>query len=315
MNDITQKLKLLDEITSKPLPKDIPQGDMPTDKVDIVDEVVIKANILLPYLTRKITPILSSKDKIVVGIAGGSGVGKTCIASIFSYYFNQVGIGAYTLSGDNYPNRIPEYNDAERRHLYIDAGIKALSTTAYYTNETREILKKLIDEEKDDNPELEKQYPFFSVYHEGGQAGLKNYLGTEKEINFEAISEVLRLFKEGAPSLNLKRMGDTESSIYYDQLDFSNIHILFVEWTHALNESLKNVDIRILLNSTPEETLERRIKRNRNKGADSPFISTVLSLEQRKLHSQAMNADLIMTSSNQMIDYLTYKEIMKELDD
>ena len=43
-------------------------------------------------------------QRAVVAVCGGSGVGKSEIASLLSYYLNQLGVGSYTLSGDNYPH-------------------------------------------------------------------------------------------------------------------------------------------------------------------------------------------------------------------
>ena len=33
---------------------------------------------------------------------------------------------AYTLSGDNYPHRIPKYNDAERLHVFRESAIRGM---------------------------------------------------------------------------------------------------------------------------------------------------------------------------------------------
>lgn len=47
----------------------------------------------------------SACGRAVITVCGGSGVGKSEIASLISYYLNAEGVGAYTLSGDNYPRR------------------------------------------------------------------------------------------------------------------------------------------------------------------------------------------------------------------
>ena len=47
-------------------------------------------------------------QRAVVAVCGGSGVGKSEIASLLSYYLNQLGVGSYTLSGDNFtPTAFP----------------------------------------------------------------------------------------------------------------------------------------------------------------------------------------------------------------
>lgn len=70
---------------------------------------------------------LSKKDrKIVVSISGGSGVGKTGIATMVADYFKENGIGSCVISGDDYPHRIPKYNDAERLEVYRRHGYSGL---------------------------------------------------------------------------------------------------------------------------------------------------------------------------------------------
>ena len=312
---IIQKLKSLENWKGMPVPSDIPQGDMPGDPVTIVPPVIEKADILFPYVVKEMEEILSKQDKMVIAIAGGSGVGKTCIASLFTYYLNQNGIGAYTLSGDNYPRRIPEYNDAERLHIYREAATKGLAKTTAYNDDVKAVLKQIQADNKDSDTSLFSTYPWLEDYFEAGKEGLKGYLGTGHEIRFEEIDETLRLFKEGNDIVNLKRMGRDETSLWYDAKDFSNIQVIVLEWTHGLSFELNQVDLPILLNSTPEETMEFRKARGRDAGADSPFVKMVLEIEQKKLHSQAKNAKLIMAKDNSMISYETYKEVMKELDD
>jgi hypothetical protein len=74
------------------------------------------------------------------------------------------------------------------------------------------------------------------------------------------------------------------------------------------------VDIPILLNSTPEETLAHRRSRARDGAVDSPFTTTVLELEQALLHSQAGKARIIVSKSGELIDYDAYlKQMGKDL--
>lgn len=70
------------------------------------------------------------------------------------------------------------------------------------------------------------------------------------------------------------------------------------------------MDIPILLNSTPQETLEHRKSRARDGGVDSPFTTMVLELEQELLVSQAHKAKLIVTKGGEVIEYQQYCELM-----
>lgn len=180
--------------------------------------------------------------------------------------FNSFSVGCYTLSGDNYPHRIPEDNDSERLRLYSEGGMEALSS----------------------------------------------YLGSPSELNFDEVNNILKSFKDGADTLHLKRMGRDKDSIRYDDVDMSDIQILILEWTHGNSKYLKYVDVPILLNSTPEETLEYRQLRARDSATDSPFTMMVLNLEQEQLKAQADKAKIIMTKSGEIIDYTTYTSIMED---
>lgn len=59
--------------------------------------------------------------------------------------------------------------------------------------------------------------------------------------------------------------------------------MLVIEWTHGNSDWYEGVDIPVLLNSTPAETLAHRQARNRDGRADSPFTTMVLELEQQML--------------------------------
>ena len=127
-----------------------------------------------------------------------------------------------------------------------------------------------------------------NVYNESGEDGLRGYLGTPKEIDFDRINKELSEFKEGKDIIEIKHMGRQDGDISYDETDFTGIKVLILEWTHGGSEYLKGVDIPVFLESSPEETKARRIKRGRDENAASPFICRVVELEQEKLTAQTV---------------------------
>lgn len=213
---------------------------------------------------------------------------------MLSWYLNQMGIGSYTLSGDNYPRRIPKYNDAERLRLFRQAGVKALAAADMLDEEVLSVLRMLQKKEDDANTAYLSQYSWFKTYLDGAVLGLKGYLGTKDEIDFDEITEIVRQFKTGAAYIWLKRMGRTECDLWYEKVDFSKTHVLVIEWTHGNSDHYEGVDIPILLNSTPEETLAHRRSRNRDGKTDSPFTMQVLEIEQQMLDGQAHKAKIII---------------------
>lgn len=117
----------LDKIINADIPKNIPTGDMPGDIINITPEAVRKAGIVFSRLYDEYERV--NKDRTVISIYGGSGSGKSSVASVLSYMFSLAGKTCYIMSGDNYPRRIPKSNDKERMARYSAGGEKAL--TAY----------------------------------------------------------------------------------------------------------------------------------------------------------------------------------------
>jgi hypothetical protein len=292
----------------------IPKGDMPGDKVNIGPQHIRKAQIIFPKLLDLLIPALDENpyQRVVVVVCGGSGVGKSEIASLISFYLSRLGLGSYTLSGDNYPHRIPKYNDAERLRVFRKSGIDGLISNGQYIDGRQAILKEIQESGNDSNPDYVNRYPWLSVYQSAGRNGLRNYLGTTNEIDFQELTGIISRFKNGESRLFLKRMGREETELWYDAVDFAGKNILIIEWTHGNNHNLQGVDIPILLNSTPRETLEHRRSRNRDGATDSPFTTMVLELEQDMLISQAPKAKLILSKNGEIVTYRDFVRLMMQ---
>lgn len=246
---------------------DIPHGDMPGDKIEINEGHIAKAKVIYPVLKDKI--MACGDRRVVVAVCGGSGVGKSEIASLLAYFFTANGMPSYIMSGDNYPHRIPSENDQKR----------------------------------------------MEVYEKGGKEALAAYLGSKEEIAFAAVQKIIDEFKRGAETIRLKRMGRTQNKLWYDDVDMSDKKILFIEWTHSNSDNLTGVDIPVLLNSTPQETLEHRRSRNRDGGVDSPFTTMVLEIEQGMLKKQAHKAQIIVSKQGEIISYADYCKLMEISDE
>lgn len=290
------------------LPKEIKQGDVPGSKIVITEYHIDMANKIFPGLLEEIKKVKNENGKVVVSVSGCSGAGKSGIAAVLSYYLNDIGIGSYILAGDNYPRRIPEYNDAERLHLFREGGLKEMVKNGEYTKERFEIVHKLQEDGNDADPENIKKYPWYESYINGGRNALKEYLGTANELAFKEVEDVVNQFKSGAEKIWLKRMGRSNTQIWYDDVNFKDIGVLLIEWTHGNSDYFEGVDIPILLHSTPQETLKYRLLRNRDCGIDSPFTAMVLNIEQGTLVEQAHKAKIIILPNG---DRLSYEEYCK----
>lgn len=285
--------------TPPPLPEPMPGGDMPGDRLKIGGEHIRKANLLFPLLCRALRDL--GREKAVISVFGGSGVGKSEIASLLGWYFRSAGIGSYVLSGDNYPRRIPQYNDAERLRIFRAEGLKGLLRAGTYGPEVQAQLDALWPDGRDADPMEAAEAPWLETYQAAGREALRAYLGTEAEQDYEELNAILRAFRRGDSPLWLKRMGRTEEARWYDAMDFREVRVLLVEWTHGGNPLLEGADLRVLLHSTPEETREHRRSRGRDGKTDSAFTTMVLEIEQEELLRAAPRADWILSKAGKLL--------------
>ena len=145
--------------------------DMPGDSIKIAKVGhEDKAKLIFPLLMEELKK--NNGSRTVVSVYGGSGVGKTGIAHLLSYYLNANGIKAYTMSGDNYPHRIPKYNDMERERIYEELGREGL---VEYLGSELEINYKEVNE-------------IIRLFHEGENSIYLRRLGRdEKALFYENI--------------------------------------------------------------------------------------------------------------------------------
>ncbi len=279
----------------------IKTGDMPGDKVKIEQTHIDKATTIFPHLLRRLADL--DGGRLVVSVFGGSGVGKSEIASVLANYCDTEGYGSYIMSGDNYPHRIPELNDVERLSVFRNAALTQLARTEGFSNQWMDALLEKRPEMTDLTLDgLGGDEPAWATgYFDAGRRALASYLGTENETDFSMVNTVLDSFRSGRDVLVLKRMGRTSDTTRYEAVDFEGIQALFLEWTHGGNPLVNGVDFSIFLFSTPAETLAHRLSRGRDTNTDSPLISLVLEIEHEKLVSWAGHADLIISKGGEVL--------------
>lgn len=302
----------LPQWTPPALGDDIPHGDMPGDKVEINRGHIDKANTIFPLLLPMATKAAEQTGRAVIAVCGGSGVGKSETASLLSYYFRSVGVGAYTLSGDNYPLRIPMYNDAERIRVFRVGGMRGMLEAGVYTEEAGAQLRRLWAAETDADPKEAAGREWLQIYQAEGRKALAGYLGTPQEQDYDELSAIIAKFKAGSNSLLLKRMGRTEDERWYESVNFSQTNVLVIEWTHGNSDFLHGVDVPVLLNSTPEETRAHRRARARDGKTDSAFTTMVLEIEQAELDRCAHKAKVIISKSGEVLTFDQYRLLMSQ---
>lgn len=292
--------------------EDIKGGDMPGDKMDVKIGSIIQSRNLFPILTDRIKNVVSENPygRCVVSISGGSGSGKTVLAALMSHYLNLAGIKSYTLSGDNYVHRIPEENDAGRRRVFRHNGIRNVVDSGFGSPSNFKEIMEMQKEEDETGKFSHKDAPWFDSYIEGGRKALKRHLGTPHEQNFNEMNDVLNAFRDGAKDIWLRRMGRDDTAFWYEDVDFSDTSVIFLEWTHGLSGYLTGIDVSVFLNTTPEETKAFRLARARDDNARSDLIQNVIEIEQQMLLSQVPTADLIVNREGKVISFDEWKKIM-----
>ena len=256
---------------------------------DLAREQIRNAERLFPLILEKTEE--RKEKKTIISVSGGSGVGKTGMAFLLQNMFEKQGKKSLIISGDNYPHRISMYNDAERIARFRMSGLNGLITEGLYTDEVKEKLLELQKAGRDAEEQEDMQW--LSIYQKYGDKALTDYLGTDQELDYEAVSNLLMQFHGGTSQLLLRHMGRTPDDIWYDRMDVSDTDILILEWTHGNSACLQGVDVSVVLISTPEETLENRKKRNRDTAIDSPFVVRILRIEQKKINDGLDRADII----------------------
>ena len=264
----------------------------------------------LPHLREALAQ--NPAGKAVVAVTGGSGVMKTCVSALLTYYLNQLGVGAFTLSGDNYPRRYPELNDAERVRIFRLGGTRGLVEAGVYTKERAALLKDLQLADLDSDPQQCEEHPWLAPYQQAGREALTQYLGTANEQEYDKIQQVLGQFKAGQEKIWLKRMGRDDTALWFEEKDFSQISVVVLEWTHGNSGLFQGVDVPVLLASTPAETREYRLSRGRDANADTAFITMVIQLEQGKIEARAPYAQVIVSKSCEVLTLEEYQRRMAE---
>lgn len=289
----------------------VPTGDMPGDSIRIGQAHVDRAQAIFPRMWELLAACgVPGDGRAVVAVHGGSGVGKSEIGSLLAHYLRANGVGAYVMSGDNYVRRIPRENDAERLHRFRAGALRGVVEAGEYGEAVREELPALLASGGDADPALVADHPWLACYQRAGRTALAGYLGTPAEVDFDEVNAILAAFDGGADQLMLKRMGREPGQVWYEAVDVGDVQVLVIEWTHGNNVNVHGVDVPILLNSTPEETLAHRQARARDGGVASPFTSVVLGLEQDRLRAQAHRAGIIVSKAGELIDYDTYLRSM-----
>lgn len=111
------------------------------------------------------------------------------------------------------------------------------------------------------------------------------------EVNLDLIRTHFDAFRAGRDNVTAPLADYPSDRMLTQRLDFSNTRVLIAEGTYIL--SMPDIDIRIFLRATHDETRERR--RERNRDLDDPVTERVLAIEHEIIKRQAALADVVVS--------------------
>lgn len=110
------------------------------------------------------------------------------------------------------------------------------------------------------------------------------------EVDLERIAAHVAAFRAGRDGVEAPLVDYPSDSFRTHRLDFAPLRVLVVEGTYALH--LPDLDVRVFLEATHEDTRERRAARNRDAGG--AFVDRVLAVEHAIIRRQADAADVVI---------------------
>ena len=192
-------------------------------------------------LARDIADVLASRfglrpaRRMVIGVAGESGSGKSVTALALARELRVRGFSPETLHQDDYFRLPPRVNHAQR----------------------------LAD-----------------LAHVGPH-----------EVDLAAMARHVAAFRAGDAGVAIPRVDYPGDRFDARAAEFGACDVLVVEGTYVL-AGIADLDVRIFLEATHEDTRERR--RVRNRDIDAPIIDTILGIEHAIVAPQAALANLVV---------------------
>lgn len=110
------------------------------------------------------------------------------------------------------------------------------------------------------------------------------------EVNLALLAEHLAAFRAGAPAIDGPLVDYAHDRFVTRRHDLAGRAVLVVEGTYVLG--LPDLDVRVFLAATHEETAARRAERARD--AHEPIIDTILGIEHALIARQAAVADVVI---------------------
>ncbi len=128
----------------------------------------------------------------------------------------------------------------------------------------------------------------------------RDWLGPDKEVRLDFMDENLRDARMGLAEIKKPLVDYYTNSIGEEVLPLDGVKVVIAEGTYV--SLLRNVDTRVFIEKTWQQTLENRLARKRGNEAGDPFIEGILVREHEIISTHRDLADLVVTAENQVLD-------------
>lgn len=126
-----------------------------------------------------------------------------------------------------------------------------------------------------------------------------HWLGPHVEVKLELLEQHIIDAIKGNAFITKPLVDYPNDAILEENLDITGVEVLIVEGTYT--SLLRNVDKRIFITRTREDTLAHRKKRNRGKEVGDPFIEGILEIEHKIIAGHKHLANIIITKTYDVI--------------
>lgn len=110
------------------------------------------------------------------------------------------------------------------------------------------------------------------------------------EVDLARLAGDVAAFRAGATGVRAPVVDYPGNRFVEEDISFAGAQVLIIEGTWALH--LADLDVRIFLDATHEETLERR--RQRNRDIDAPVMHEILAIEHELVAPMRAQADIVI---------------------
>jgi len=112
-----------------------------------------------------------------------------------------------------------------------------------------------------------------------------------QEVQLDLIARHIAAFRAGASAITGPSVNYAGNRFDTRTIALAGCAVLVVEGTYVLQ--LHDIDVRVFLEATYEDTAEAR--RARNRDIDAPFVTQVLQIEHAIISEQRAQADIVIT--------------------